>query len=64
MSGTGNGSKDEYTFKKLQGSHNYKHWTRDISFPLEEARLWRHVERSAVAPPPLKPKQYDGKDQM
>ncbi len=48
MSGTSNGSRDEYTFKKLQGSHNYKQWTSDMSFALEEARLWRHVERTAV----------------
>ncbi len=35
MSETGNGSKDEYTFKKLQGSHNYKQWKRDMRFALE-----------------------------
>ncbi len=56
MSGTGNGSKDEYIFKKLQDSHNYKQWTRDISFTLEEARLWRHIERTAIAPPLFMPK--------
>ncbi len=64
MSGTGNGSKDEYTFKKLQGSHNYKQWTRDMSFALEEARLWRHVEGTANAPPALKAKADDTEDRM
>ena len=64
MAGTGNGSKDEYTFKKLQGSHNYKQWTRDMSFALEEARLWRHVEGTAIAPPPLMPKGDDSEDRM
>ena len=65
MSGTGNGSKDDYTFKKLQGSHNYKKWTQDMSFALEEARLWRHVKETAVAPPPpLKAKEDDSDNQM
>ncbi len=64
MAGTGNVSKDEYTFKKLQGSHNYKHCKRDISFALEEARLWRPVEGTEVAPPPLKLKADDTEDRM
>ena len=64
MSGTGNGSRDEYTFKKLQGPHNYKQWTRDMSFTLEEARLWRHVEGTAVSPPALKAKEDDSEDRI
>ena len=64
MTGTGNGSKDEYIFKKLQGSHNYKQWTQDMSFALEEARLWRHVAGTTITPPPLMPKRDDSKDQM
>ena len=64
MFGTGNGNRHEYTFKKLQGSHNYKQWTRDMSFALEEARLWKYVEGTAVAPPLLKPKKDDSEDQM
>ena len=63
-SATGNGSRDEYTFKKLQGSHNYKQWTRDMSFALNEARLWRHVEGTAVAPPSLQAKKDDSEDRM
>lgn len=39
MSGTGNSSKDEYTFKKLQGFHNYKQWIQDMSFALEQANF-------------------------
>ncbi len=62
MSGIGNGSRDEYTFKKLQCSHNYKHWSRDMSFALEEARLWRHVEGTAVAPPLLEARPDDNED--
>ncbi len=62
MSGAGNGSRDEYTFEKLQGSHNYKQWTRDVSFALEEAGLWRHVEGTAISPPPLEAKKDDSDD--
>ncbi len=64
MSGTSNGSQDEYIFKKLQGPHNYKQWTRDMSFALEEARLWRHIEETAVSPSPLKAKEDDSEDRM
>lgn len=64
MSRTDNGSKDEYTFKKLQGSHNYKQWTREMSFASEEARLWRHVEGTAVSSPRLEPKKDDSEDRM
>ena len=64
MSGTGNGGRDEYTFKTLQVSHSYKQWTRDMSFSLEEARLWRHVEGMAVSPPPFGAKKDNGEDQM
>ena len=64
MSGTGNGGENEYTFKKLQGSHNYRKWTQDMSFALEETRLWRHVEGTAVALPLLKPKEDDSEDRM
>ena len=64
MSGTGNGTRDKYTFKKFQGSHNYKQWTQDMSFALEEARLWRHVEGTAIGPPSLEVKKDDSEDRM
>ena len=35
-----------------------------MSFALEEARLWRHVERTIVAPPPLKSKKNDSENWM
>lgn len=62
MSITGNGRRDEYIFNKLQDSHNYKQWTRDMSFTLKEARLWRHLELIAVAPLPLQAKNNDSKN--
>ncbi len=64
MSGTDNSSRNEYTFKKLQGSHNYKQWTRDMSFDLDEARLWRHVEGTAVSHPLLKANENNSEDRM
>ncbi len=64
MSETGNGSGDEYTFKELQGPHNYKKWTKDMSFALEEVRLLRHVEATEVSPPFLKAKEDDSEDQI
>ncbi len=35
-----------------------------MSFALEEARLWRHVEGTAVSPPPLKAKEDDSEDRI
>ena len=35
-----------------------------MGFALEEARLWRHVEGTAVAPPSFKAKEDDSDDQM
>ncbi len=64
MSITGNGSIDGYTFKKLQRPNNYKKWTREMSFAQEKARLWRHIERTAVSPTLLKTKKDDSEDRM
>ncbi len=35
-----------------------------MSFALEEARLWRHVEGTAVSPPQLKAKEDDSEDRI
>ncbi len=35
-----------------------------MSFTLEDSRLWKHVEGTAVAPPSLKPKEDDSEDRM
>lgn len=64
MSGASNISKDKYTFKKLEVSNNYKQQTGDISFILEQAKLWRHVEKTAITPPPFIFKGDDNEDQM
>ena len=42
-------SKYKYTFKKLTGSANYKQWSQDIFFALEEAKLWDHVLGMAIS---------------
>ena len=49
----GSDAEYEYSFKKLTGSINYKQWTRDMSFALEEAKLWDHVLGTAIPPPTL-----------
>ena len=49
----GSDAKYDYSFKKLTGSTNYKQWTRDMSFALEEAKLWDHVLGTAIPPPTL-----------
>ena len=35
-----------------------------MSFTLEEAKLWRHVERTAIVPLPLMPKKDDSENCM
>lgn len=35
-----------------------------MSFAVEKARLWRHVEGTAVPPPQLEPKKDDSEDRM
>ena len=35
-----------------------------MSFALEKARLWRYIEETAVAPPPLVAKKDDNEDQL
>lgn len=55
-------SKHDYTFKKLTGSANYKQWTRDMSFALEEAKLWDHVLGTSTPPPTLLPKNDDNEE--
>lgn len=64
MSGTSNISRDKYIFKKLQGSHNYKKWTQDMSFALEETRLQRHVEGTAIALLTFEAKKDNSEDRM
>lgn len=61
---TGNKNRNKYTFKKIQGSHKYKQYTKNMSFALKKARLWRHVKRMAIPPPPLKVKKDDSEDWM
>ena len=43
-------SKYEYTFKKLTNFANYKQWSQNMSFALEEAKLWDHVFGTAISP--------------
>ena len=39
-----------YTFPKLTGSANYKKWSRDMAFALQEAELWSYVTGARKMP--------------
>ena len=39
-----------YTFPKLMGSGNYKKWSRDMAFALQEAELWSYVTGARKMP--------------
>lgn len=39
-----------YTFPKLLGSANYKKWSRDMAFALQEAELWSYVTGARKMP--------------
>ena len=54
-----------YTFPKLMGSGNYKKWSRDMAFALQEAELWSYVTGARKMPreislPPNKPSEKEG----
>ncbi len=36
-------NEKEFLFKKLQGGENYKQWNRDMTFALQDAKLWDHI---------------------
>ena len=55
-------NEKEFTFKKLQGAENYKQWNRDMTFALQDAKLWGHIDESARRPPELKEKPDDDED--
>ena len=57
-------SKNDYSFKKLTGSTDYKQWTRDMSFALEEAKLWDHVLGTAIPAPALTAKDDDDEERV
>ena len=52
-----------YTFPKLMGSANYKKWSRDMAFALQEAELWSYVTGARKMPreiPLLSTKDSEG----
>ena len=55
-------SEKEYKFKKLQGAENYKQWSRDMTFALQEAKLWERISGTAMRPPELKSNADDDED--
>ncbi len=57
-------SEKEYKFKKLQGAENYKQWSRDMTFALQEAKLCEHISGTAIRSPELKSKDDDDEDRQ
>ena len=57
-------SEKEYKFKKLQGAENFKQWSRDMTFALQEAKLWEHISGTAMRPPELKSRTDDDEDRQ
>ncbi len=57
-------SEKEYKFKKLQGAENYKQWSRDMTFGLQEAKLREYISDTAIRPPELKSKADDDEDRQ
>ena len=55
-------NEKEFMFKKLQGAENYKQWNRDMTFALQDAKLWDHIMGSARRPPELKETKDDDED--
>ncbi len=45
---------NEFTFMKLQRVENYKQWNRNMTFALQDAKLWDHIMGSARRPKELK----------
>lgn len=47
-------SEKKYKLKKLQKTKNFKQWSRNMTFALQEAKLWKHISRKTMQPPELK----------
>ena len=47
------GSKGLYTFTKLKGTENYKKWSREIGFALQDTSLESYADDTST-----KPKMY------
>ncbi len=57
-------SEKKYKFKKLQRAKNFKPWSRDMTFALQEAKLWEHISGTAMRPPELKSHSNDDEDKQ
>ncbi len=55
-------NKKEFMFKKLQGAENYKQWIRDMTFALQDAKLWDQIMGSARSPLEFKETKDDDED--
>ncbi len=56
-------NKKEFMFKKPQEVWNYKQWwNRDMTFALQDAKLWDHIMGSVRRQPELKKTKEDDAD--
>ncbi len=55
-------NKKEFMFKKLQGAKSYKQWNKDMTFALQDAKLWDQIMGSARRPPEHKKTKDDYED--
>ncbi len=55
-------NKEGFIFKKLQGAYNYKKWTQNMTFALQDAKLWDHIIATTRRPPGLEKTEKDNKD--
>ena len=53
-----------YTFAKLSGSANYKKWSCEMIFALQEAELWGYITRECKKPRELTTKRDDDEDRL
>ncbi len=54
--------KKEFMFKKLQRAEISKQRNRDMTFALQDAKLWDHIMGSARRPSELKETSDDDED--
>ncbi len=55
-------NKKEFIFKKFQGAENYKQWNRDMTFALQDTKLWDHIMGYGRRPTELKETLDDDED--
>lgn len=53
-----------YILPVLTGSGNYKTWARDMTFALQDAKIWSYLTEEHMLPPALKKTEDDDEDRQ